>query len=176
MKKIIEYLKLALFMGGVLVGIQIPSFVDYYGKSLVAHLNESNTSLEGFQNDANKYFGADLEKLITHYQKDSDPVFSNGGNNIKTIYDRNQALSIGLERFNQNEFSPYIEVFLYPIPEIKSEVWKSYTYNIKLDTSAIAFGLVGGLLLTAISEFALFLLMGIGRLFNRSSHQGSVNN
>ncbi len=168
MNKIFEYLRLILFIGGVLVGIQVPGFVDQYGKSLESHFRESVTSLEGFKSDANKYFSGDLDKLIDHYQSDQDPVFSDGGDSIKDIYNRNIMLGKAIEEFNENAYSPYIHVILNPIPEIKTEVWKSYTYNIMLDMPAIIWGLLAGFVLTAISEFTIFLLVSIGRLlFNK---------
>ncbi len=164
MRKILEYLRLILFIGGVLVGIQVPGFVDQYGKSLESHFRESVTSLEGFKDDANKYFNGDLDKLIDHYQGDQDPVFNDGGDSINDIYNRNIMLGKAIEEFNENAYSSYIHVILNPIPEIKNEVWKSYTYNIMLDMPAIIWGLLAGFMLTAIPEFTLFLLISLGRL------------
>jgi hypothetical protein len=163
MRKILEYLRLILFMGGVLVGIQMPGFVDQYGKSLESHFRESVTSLEGFQDDANKYFSGDLDKLIEHYQSDHDPVFKDGGNSINDIYNRNILLGKAIEEFNENACSSYLHVILNPIPEIKNEVWESYTYNIMLDMPAIIWGLIAGFMLTAITEFTIFLLISLGR-------------
>jgi hypothetical protein len=163
MKRIFEYLRLILFIGGVLVGIQVPGFVDQYGKSLESHFRESVTSLEGFKADANKYFGGDFDKLIDHYQSDRDPVFNDGGKSINDIYNRNIVLGKAIEEFNENAYSSYLHVILNPIQEIKREVWESYTYSIMLDMPAIIWGLLAGLMLTAIPEFIMFLLISLGR-------------
>ena len=166
MRKIFEYLRLILFMAGVLVGIQIPSFVDQYGKSLESHFLESQTNLEEFQDDANKYFDGNFEKLIEHYQNNEDPVFSAGGNSISTLYERKEMLGNALGLFGETVYSPYIQVIFNPIPEIKEEVWKNYTYSVMLNSSAIILGLVLGFLLAAISELLVFLAITIGRLLN----------
>ena len=51
MRKILDYLRLLLFTGGVLIGVQVPGFIDQYGKSLEAHLLESSQSLKEFQRE-----------------------------------------------------------------------------------------------------------------------------
>ena len=164
MRKIIEYLRLILFVGGVLIGIQVPGFVDQYSKSLEAHSRESSLSLEKFQADANKYFNGDLEKLISHYQSNDDPVFNNGGDSIKAIYSRNLLLGKAVEEFHRTTYSAYIHVFLHPVTQIKNEVWESYTYNILLNESAIIGGLSLGVILSAITDLIVFLLISIVRI------------
>lgn len=165
MATVLSYLRLVLFLGGVLVGIQVPGFVDQYGKSLEAHLQESTLALTEFQQDANRYFGGDMKKLIVHYRRDGDPVFQEGGNNINAIYQRNTVLKKAAAGFEKGWFDAYLQTFVSPVPDIREEVWKNYTYSIKLDTSAISTGLTAGLLLTLLAEFLARGLIGLaGRL------------
>ncbi|MEH6579584.1 MAG: DUF2937 family protein [Amphritea sp.] len=167
MRKIIDYLRLILFMGGVLVGIQVPGFIDQYSKSLEAHSRESTLSLEEFQADANKYFNGDLEKLISHYQSNEDPVFNTGGDSIRAIYSRNLLLGKAVEEFQRTTYSAYIHVFLHPVTQIKNEVWESYSYNILLNESAIISGLSLGVILSAITDLLVLLLISILRTLKR---------
>jgi len=161
MKVIFSYLRLILFLGGVLVGIQVPGFVDQYGKSLKSHFIESETNLNEFKDDAEKYFGGDMEKLIVHYKKDKDPVFTSGGESIDSIYQRNTELKVALADFNSGTISAYFQVFLTPVKDIKSEVWRDYTYSIRLDPSAISVGLVTGLLIAVLAEIFLRIVFVI---------------
>lgn len=158
MKKIFEYLRLILFVGGVLIGIQVPSFVDQYGKRLDSHWQESEISLQEFKRDAGKYFSGDIQKLIEHYRKNEDPVVNDGGRSIAKLHDRNQQLADARQRFSQTQFSPYIQTLFEPIAEIRQETWTNYSFTIVLNTFAIVSGLISGLLLSALAELALAML------------------
>lgn len=167
MNKIAEYFRLILFACGVLVGVQVPSFVDQYGKSLESHYIESNFSLNEFQDDADKYFSGDLSKLIKHYQDNPDQIFNDGGDSIDAIFQRNQLLEQAITRYNSSTFSSYTQIVVNPIPEIRDEVWTGYTYGIILDKFAVVFGLAFGLSFAFAFSFLFFLLKSIVRLLKR---------
>jgi hypothetical protein len=159
MRKITEYLRLILFVTGVLMGIQVPGFVDQYGKSLQSRLVESQHSLREFQQDADKFFGGDIQQLVAHYQQQKDPVFNAGAKSIQAIYSRMSLLSTALNQFNQSFYNAYSQVFISPIDDIRSHVWQHYTYNIMLNGSAITVGLLMGLLFAMCIETLLHLLI-----------------
>ncbi|MBN2700034.1 MAG: DUF2937 family protein [Methylothermaceae bacterium] len=163
MAVIVDYLRLILFLGGALVGVQIPGFVDQYGKGLESHFLESKQNLEEFQRDADRYFGGNLEKLIAHYKSNGDRVFHAGGESIDAIYRRNLILKNAVADFRESYFSALSQVFFNPVPEIRSEVWNNYTYFVKLDFSAIAIGLTVGLVGAGLAEGLLHGLIGIAR-------------
>ena len=168
MRKILDYLRLLLFTAGVLIGVQVPSFIDQYGKSLEAHLLESSLSLKEFQQDAQRYFGGNLDKLIAHYQNNPDPVIQDGGASIAAIYSRNQSLTQAWSTFSSSTYNAYTHVILKPLDDIKSEVWSRYTYNIVLNRSAIVSGLGCGFILSIIIDLSGLLLARVARpLFNR---------
>ncbi|WP_299007203.1 DUF2937 family protein [uncultured Shewanella sp.] len=158
MKKIIEYLRLILFMAGVLVGIQAPSVVDQYGKRLQSQLTESKLSLSAFQGDADRYFGGSLDKLIAYYQNNEDPVFSDAGKNVEALMQRQIALSTAWQRFSANIYSPYLQFVFDPMLDIKTQVLAQYTYSIVLNKQAIVLGLMAGGLLAAGAECLLILM------------------
>lgn len=172
MTTLLSYLRLTLFLAGVLVGVQIPGFVDQYGKSLEAHFIESNESMRQFRQDAEKYFDGDIEKLISHYKKNKDPVFTAGGESINSIYTRNIMLRNALKDFKHGSFSSYSHVFLSPVTDIRAEVWRNYTYSVKLDPTAISVGLLSGLTIALITEIfirgILYLVVLSGKRLKRS--------
>lgn len=155
MNKLIEYFRLILFVSGVLIGIQIPGFVDQYGKNLSARVNEAELGLADFQRDADKFFAGDLQQLINHYKKQPDAVVSAGGQNIEQIYARVTLLKSALASFQKNFYSKYYQVAVKPVNDIRSQVWQAYTYNIMLDAAAITVGLSLGLLLAVAIEVLL---------------------
>ena len=163
MNKVLDYLRLILFVSGVLIGVQAPSFVEQYGKSLEAHYRESSLSLQAFENDAQRYFDGDLNKLIEHYQSNSDPVINAGGDNIRAIYSRNTVLAQARTAFYSSGYHAYMQVFFKPLLEIKAEVRANYTYSIVLNPSAIISGLGCGFMLSLIIELSALLAIKLWR-------------
>ncbi|WP_282110948.1 DUF2937 family protein [Shewanella algicola] len=157
-KHLMDYLRLVLFVCGVLIGIQVPGFVDQYGQRLEAHQLEAKQSLAEFQHDADRFFAGDISKLIQHYRKNNDPVFSAGGESIESIYQRYVALTDALTRFRQHSYSPYQQVILAPQTDIQAEVWKNYSHVILLKPEAIAIGTLLGLLISILCESVLSIL------------------
>lgn len=158
---ILSYLRIAVFIAGVLIGIQAPGFVDQYGKSLESHYIEAKYSVSEFQRDADRYFDGDMEKLISYYIKDPDPVFRDGGKSISTIYERFLMLEKAYRSFKESTLNAYMQTFLNPVSDIKKEVWRNYTYIIKLDSAAISIGLITGLALSALAEL---IMLGAGKV------------
>ncbi|MEZ0148702.1 MAG: DUF2937 family protein [Candidatus Reddybacter sp.] len=158
MRKIVDYLRLILFTGGVLLGVQMPGFIEQYGKSLQAHLLESSLSLEEFEKDAERYFDGNLNKLTAHYQNNPDPIIKDGGASISAIYSRNLNLEQAWVGFSKNTYSAYKHVLLEPLTDVKNEVWSNYTYSIVLNQSAIISGLCCGFLLALLIELSGLLI------------------
>lgn len=171
MNKIFEYLKLIIFVGGVLVGIQAPGFVDQYGKSLESRVSESKLSVSEFQDDSDKYFNGDLDKLIDHYDKNDDPVIISGGESIGAIVSRNRYLTLALNEFSQSIYSAYHQVIFNPVAEVRNDVWDNYTYSIILNGSAITIGLVVGLLFLIALELFIHTLKVVSRRFAKSKNE-----
>lgn len=167
MATLFSYLRLILFLGGVLVGIQAPVFVDHYGNRLEAHFLESEAGLREFRVDAQTHFGGDMKALIDHYKHDGDPVFQEGGKSIQRMHARFVELKEALFDFRQNAWKAYWQAIFAPVSDIQKEVVKNYSYAIKLDFGAILFGLVSGLILTVLGELALRALLFALALLNK---------
>lgn len=46
---LLSYLRLVLFAAGLLIGVQVPGFINDYAKRVEAHLIEAQNGLRGFQ-------------------------------------------------------------------------------------------------------------------------------
>lgn len=142
-------------MAGVLISVQLPVFVDQYGQRLDAHYQESDRSVGAFRDDAKKFFNGDMEKLITYYKTNGDPVFHDGGESIESIYSRYLTLKKALANFQKGLWSAYSQAFIYPVADIQAEVRSNYSYAIKLDATAIVLGIAGGFMLALLGEGVL---------------------
>lgn len=167
MSTIFSYLRLILFLGGVLAGVQVPVFVHQYGNTLEAHFKESESGMREFQDNAREYFGGDMEALIAHYQKNGDPVFQEGGKSIRSIYARFIELKKAVADFRESAWNAYAQAIVYPLSDIRKEVLDHYAYAVKLDFGAILFGLVSGFVLAVLGELVLRGLVGALLSLNR---------
>lgn len=157
MKFLYNYLKMALITACTLLGIQVPGFVDDYGKHLNARLIESNQSVAEFQDDADKFFGGDLNKLVSHYKKSNDDVFTEGGNSIEAVVTRNTLLKNAWGKFKSSMFGAYSQTITNPVPEVRQEVWENYSFNVLFTKSTIIIGVVIGFLCLLLFELSVFL-------------------
>lgn len=152
MTTLLSYLRITLFLGGVLFGVQVPMFVAQYGMVLEARLLESQRSLAAFEDEARRYFDGDMARLIAHYHQSEDAVFVEGGDSILAIYRRHQQLLRHFARYADGPWQAYAETFITAESEIRSEVASNFSYAIKLDPAAIGFGLLCGFALSLFGE------------------------
>lgn len=158
MRTVLSYCRLIVFVFGVLAGVQVPHFVDQYGKALQSHYLESDRSLAEFQQEADKFFDGDLQRLIDYYKQSDDQVFEQGGQSIDAIYQRNQQLEQALEAFQSSRWNAFRQAFLQPLTDIRNEVTSNFNYAIQLTPTAISSGLLIGVLLAVMTELLLRLL------------------
>ncbi|MFW1678502.1 DUF2937 family protein [Pontibacter sp. JAM-7] len=173
MRKVFEYLKLIVFVAGVLAGVQVPGFVDQYGKHLNSRLAESSRSVAAFQQDADTYFGGDIAQLIVHYKNTADPAIVSGANHIDELFSRNQVLLNAQETFNRSLLSAYTQVLFTPVPEVRVDTWQQYAFVVLLDRSALVVGVLAGVLVLLGLELSVVLLNRAIRRSNRSRHRTS---
>lgn len=173
MRVIFSYLRLSLFVLGVLAGVQVPHFVDQYGKALQSHYLEIEQNIQQFQQEADKYFNGDIQQLIAYYKASDDKVFVEGGESIDTIYQRYQRLRHKYQQFQQDSWSAYQQTFLSPVNSVRAEVRANYDYAIRLTPDAIAVALVIGFILAAISEIVLRLITWPFRMQRRVKPEAS---
>lgn len=174
MTKILNYLKIAIVLVGVLVGIQVPAFIDQYGKNLNSRLSESRNSISEFQDDADKYFDGDLNKLIAHYEGKKDPVIVSGGESIGALLSRNQNLLKAQAKYSESTYSAYTHVFIDPVKEIRADVWQNYTYSVVFNQAAIIAAVASGLGGLMFFELSIFLLILASKALNKSSKRDTV--
>jgi len=69
------YSRLLIFGFGLLLGIQVPNFVDQYRRRIDAHYPEVSENISGFQSTSDLLFLCDLEDLIRYYRQSNAAVF-----------------------------------------------------------------------------------------------------
>ena len=158
-----EYLRLITFTAGLLMGIQVPGFIDQYQKRVDAHLQEANKNISGFQLTANRFFNGNIDALITHYKASTDPVFQRDAASITHIYQRLQMLQAEADIFNKRWYQISAHVAGQYRSTLFQETLAQFSHTIPLTGTAILWGVSVALCLSIIIDFLLFVLTGIGR-------------
>ncbi|MBL4572079.1 MAG: DUF2937 family protein [Gammaproteobacteria bacterium] len=147
--------RLFIFAGGLLLGIQVPSFVDQYERRIDAHYLEVSANISGFQSTADLLFSGNLQALISYYTDSNDLVFESDAQSIRNIVDRYQRISSEREALSGNLFFAAMHVILDADDEFIDETFEQYGYTVPLNMFAIEWGLGIALFLTIISDLGV---------------------
>lgn len=152
------FLRLAVFGTALLAGLQVPGYMDQYGKRVDAHLLEVTHNLSGFQETANQLFDGDLEALITYYTNSNDQVFERDANSIRIIYNRYLRLTREQTAVSAPWYNSAAHILFAADPEIRDEALEQFTYTVTLEAEALEWGVGTAVLITLLVELALVFL------------------
>jgi hypothetical protein len=161
-----SYLRLALFALGLLVGVQVPGFIDDYSKRVEAHRLESEQGLKGFQETARRFFKGDLLALVGHYQASSDPVMRSDAQSVATLVERSAFLEREAKAMQGPWYGQVWHMATAADHELLEETLSAYRYQVLLAPEAIAWGIACAMLLAWLLESLALLigmLLGVGR-------------
>lgn len=153
------YLRLVLFGLGLLVGVQVPGFIDDYGKRVAAHRAESEESLSGFRETAARFFNGDLNALVGHYRASSDEVMRSDAQSLEHLVRRAELLESEWLAMQGPWYAQAWHLASAADRELLDETVEAYSYQVLLAPQAIAWGLSSGLLLAWLVEL---LVLGVG--------------
>ncbi|MGQ0699357.1 MAG: DUF2937 family protein [Panacagrimonas sp.] len=150
---------LAAACGALLVGVQIPGFVDQYAKRVDAHFIEVQTNLQPFQDIADRFHGGSIATLIDHHEASADPTFRAEGDAIWSLYQR--FLHFQKEKIGLQGGLPKQVWFVATGADrvLVDETRSNYSFGILLDQAAV----VAGLVCVAVVVLVLELIMGVMR-------------
>tara|TARA_B110000858_G_scaffold115070_1_gene131496 strand:- start:7716 stop:8252 length:537 start_codon:yes stop_codon:yes gene_type:complete len=158
------YSRLFIFAGGLLLGIQVPNFVDQYERRIDAHYLEVSSNISGFQSTADLLFSGDMEALISYYVHSNDSVFESDAQSIRSIVDRYNRISNEREALSGGILATAIHVILHADDEFIDETFDQYGYTVPLNLLAVEWGLAIALLLTIAIDLGLFGCVKCARL------------
>ena len=157
-KFIQRYILKLVFALSLLLGLQLPSFLQQYEHRLDAHYIEAETQLQQYQNLAKRYFSGDLQALIIEHKNSDVLLFHAEALLIEKLESRFNYLQ---EKKNALQ-GPLITRLYFLLGELNSplllETKENYNADLVLNQNSIFVGLVLALLSTLFSEF-LFILM-----------------
>jgi competence protein ComGC len=146
-----RYLMIVVACISLLLGLQIPNFVDQYQKRVDAHLREVTVNLQPFQDIAAKFFGGDMNKLIELHRNSSEKPFQEEGAAIEKMLARKLRFETDMAALNTSLPQKALHVLLHGDREILDEALGQYSYAVPLNQDALTFG--------AAVAFAMLLLV-----------------
>lgn len=141
----------------LLMGLQIPNFIDQYQKRVDAHLREVTINLQPFQEIANKYFGGDIGKLIELHHNSDVKAFQEEGAAIEKMVSRKLRFEADMAALQTSLPMKALNVLLHGDREMIDEALGQYTYNVPLNQDALAFGAGVALVILLLVELLLVL-------------------
>jgi len=153
-----SYLRLTLFALGLLVGVQVPGFIEAYANQVEARRLEAHQGLAGFQDTAGKFFEGDLNALVEHYRASEDPVIQSDASSVSALVERARLLDREWRIMEGPWYAQAWHVLIGADRAIRRQVWSGYRFRVLLAPEAIAWGLSCALLLAWIVE-SLFVLL-----------------
>ncbi|UVE16505.1 DUF2937 family protein [Pseudomonas sp. LS44] len=169
-----SYLRLVVFALGLLVGVQVPGFIADYAQRIDAHRQESEQSLQGFRQTAQRFFQGDLNALVAHYQASADPVMRSDAQSIAHLVERFELLETEWHAMQGAWYMQAWHVLAEADQALLAETWQGYDYQILLQPQAIAWGLGCALLLAWLVELLVMAIgwtFGVGRTHKIIQHE-----
>ncbi|WP_028239906.1 DUF2937 family protein [Stutzerimonas azotifigens] len=156
-----SYLRLMLFALGLLIGVQVPGFVENYTSHVEARRLEARQGLAGFEESARRFFDGDLAALVEHYRNSQDPVFQSDAQSVQALVDRERLLEREWRAMQGPWFARVWHLLFGADRRLLDEAWAGYRFQVLLAPDAIAWGLGCALLFAWIPEV---ILVGLARL------------
>jgi hypothetical protein len=163
-----RYLIVVVACISLLIGLQIPNFVDQYQKRVDAHLREVTVNLQPFQDIATKYFGGDLNKLIALHRNSGEKPFQEEGAAIEKMVQRKLRFEADLAALQTSLPFKAWHVVFHGDREMMDEALGQYSYAVPLDQDALLFGAGVALVILVLVELLLALARFAHSRFFRS--------
>jgi hypothetical protein len=155
-----------VFTLSLLLGLQLPNFLQQYELRLQGHFAEAKQQLAQYQTLADQYFSSDLQTLINHHKNSAESVFRDEAVLIDNSNKRVQYLQQQMDNLSQPIWYRLGKLSQQIQQPIFQEAWKGYQANIVLNQQAIIVGVSVAVLLMLLLELTLFLLKKVvGLLF-----------
>lgn len=158
MSVIYRYLMIIVACVSLLIGLQVPSFVDQYHKRVDAHLREVIVNLQPFVEIATKYFDGDMEKLLALHRNSEAQPFKEEGKAIEQMLQRKAHFEAELTALNTDLAHRALHVLMHSDQQLREEALAQYSYTVPLDIPALAFGAGTAIAVLLIVELLLALL------------------
>jgi hypothetical protein len=162
---IYRYMMIFVACVALLLGLQVPNFVDQYQKRVDAHLREVTVNLQPFQAIADKYFAGNMDKLIALHRGSTEKPFQEEGSALEQMVQRKLRFEADLAALNTSLPIKAFRVMFRGDREMIDETLGQFSYNVPMNRDALLFG--AGFAFTLL--LSLEGLLALARLITRKT-------
>jgi hypothetical protein len=141
----------------LLLGLQIPNFLQQYEIRLDGHYIEAKNHLYEYQILADRYFAGDLQALISKHKDSDEKAFQDGAFVIENLVKRFNYLQAQKNSLT----APLTERLLFLARQLNSPLFRetqnNYRAEIVLNKNAISVGLILALISSLLVELLFFM-------------------
>lgn len=149
-----RYLLIVLAIAAVLVGIQVPGFIDQYEKRVDAHLSEVTTNLRGFEEIARRHHGGSFEALLREHETSTSPTFRDEAKPLRDMLERRETFLREQQALQTGLLGQATHILFDANRELLAEARASYSYSVVLTPDTV----MAGAALAAIAVLLMELL------------------
>lgn len=159
MRLITGLLDRLLFAAGLALFLQIPQFIDHYTQRYGGYRQSVADSVAQYQRSADQHYGGDLDAMTRDFIADDKPALREMGDKIAGDRRRLVDMEHGLAILQYGHLGQKLWYLARHIdPPIAYGVIEAFHPGLPLTPEALLFGLVGGLLATALFNLLLWPL------------------
>ncbi|MBN2397188.1 MAG: DUF2937 family protein [Deltaproteobacteria bacterium] len=169
MRVLYRYFLILVACTAVLLGIQIPNFVDQYEKRLDAHFIEVEQNLRGYQEIADRHYDGSIQALIKRHEESKDGATREEAEPIRRMHERYLGFRNEKRLLDTGLAGKIAFIAVRGNRELIRETHASYSFTIPLNREAVMSGTLSAAFVLIMIEL---LMMVLSRLF-RSSRRRS---
>ena len=126
----------------MLLGIQIPNFIDQYEKRVDAHLQEVKNNLQGYQDIADRLYGGSITALIDKHERSGEEPFRQEAQPIKNMLDRYEHFAHERASLAAGPFKRITHIITGGDRDLLGETYHNYSFTIPLNQAAVVWGFI----------------------------------
>jgi len=142
MSALYRYSLIVIACGSLLLGIQIPNFIDQYEKRVDAHLQEVKNNLRGYQDIADRLYGGSLATLIDKHEQSGEEPFRQEAQPIKNMLDRYEHFAHEQASLAAGPFKQVTHLITGGDRALLDETYHNYSFTIPLNQAAVVWGFI----------------------------------
>jgi len=154
---------------GVLVGAQIPLFMQQYIQRLSGHVAELNLFVKNLQNIASQS-NKTLTQYIEKFQASSDPDFAKHGIFMSDVVKRQELMNEALQNLISSPTWQKLYFFIYDLQyQIAEKTWETFQPGLNLTLEGLGYMSLGGILFFCLYQLFIQFFISFYKLIKYCS-------
>jgi hypothetical protein len=172
MRVLYRYFLILIACASILLGIQIPNFIDQYEKRLDAHYKEVENNLRGYQEVADRHYRGSVAELIKKHEQSEEKASRDEAGPIRNIYERYLRFKHEKRSLETSLAGKIAFIMAKGDRELINETYVNYSFTIPLNRSAVLAGAVSAAFVLVVVEL---LMMTFSWLFRSPRRRSAIH-